>query len=346
MNPDAKVELFGAPVGKVSSIVSLPDDQAAIHLAIDPSALHIIPSNIRAQISSTTAFGAKYVQLEVPNDPSPQSLRAGQVLQADHVTVEINTVFAQLTSVLTKIKPEKLNETLGALASGFNGRGQKFGQILSDFDALLAKLEPHLPALSHDLAVAPPVLRTYGDVAPDLMRIIDNAASFSRTVVDEQHHLDALLLSATGLADVGTPVLDANRQPLTDVLHLLVPTSQLLYDYRAALWCGLAGLLPVAQSKPLAEPGIPVIVGLVFGDDRYRYPSNLPKIAASGGPQCTGLPKVPYNTIPPFVVTDTGANPWQYGNPGVVLNFDGITRALFGPADGPPRNTAQIGQPG
>jgi hypothetical protein len=49
---------------------------------------------------------------------------------------------------------------------------------------------------------------------------------------------------------------------------------------------------------------------------------------------------------PPFLVTDDGANPWQYGNQGIVLNSDGLKQFLFGPIDGPPRNVAQIGQPG
>ena len=87
-------------------------------------------------------------------------MRAGQVLDADHVTVEVNTVFEQLTSVLSKIEPAKLNETLGAIATAFNGRGTQLGQTLSDLNAFLAKFEPSLPNLSHDLAVAADVSST------------------------------------------------------------------------------------------------------------------------------------------------------------------------------------------
>ena len=58
------------------------------------------------------------------------------------------------------------------------------------------------------------------------------------------------------------------------------------------------------------------------------------------------LPKVPLEAHPPFLVTDVGANPSQYGNQGILLNSDALKQWLFGPIDGPPRNTAQIGQPG
>jgi hypothetical protein len=75
---------------------------------------------------------------------------------------------------------------------------------------------------------------------------------------------------------------------------------------------------------------------------------NLPKVAATGGPHCTdiGLPIVPPNWRPPTVVADDGADPTAYGNQGILLNSDALKQWLFGPIPGPPRNTAQIGQPG
>jgi phospholipid/cholesterol/gamma-HCH transport system substrate-binding protein len=260
--------------------------------------------------------------------------------------VEVNTVFEQLTAVLSKIEPAKLNATLGAIASAMNGRGEQIGQTLSDLDAFLARLEPSLPALNHDLDVAPGVLRAYADAAPDFISIAENATRISDTLVDQERNLDAILVSATGLADIGTQVVGDNRRQLTDVLHLLVPTTDLTNRYHEALYCGGAGLLPLAQSPPNRVPGAEVLAGLLPGLDRYRYPSDLPKVAAKGGPQCTYLPRVPYNTPPPWVVTDTGTNPWKYNNEGILVNSDLLKQILFGPIDGPPRNGAQIGQPG
>ena len=194
---------------------------------MDPKRLNAIPANVLVDIASTTVFGAKQVQLVFPPDPSAESLRPGQVLDAQHVMVEVNTVFEQLTSVLSTIEPAKLNETLGAIASALSGRGEKIGQMLTDLDAYLAKLEPSLPALSHDLEVAPGVLRAYADASPDFVSVADNSARISDTLVDQQQNLDAALVSVIGLADIGNDVIGTNRQPLTDVLHLLVPTTDL-----------------------------------------------------------------------------------------------------------------------
>jgi len=346
MNPEAKVKLNGAQVGKVASIDSLPDGTAALHLAIDPSMVDVIPANVGADITSSTVFGSKFVELVPPADPSAQPLRADQVIKGNHVTVEINTVFQQLVSVLSQIQPAKLNQTLGAIAKGFNGRGDKFGQSLVDLDAALATLNPSLNTLNHEIAIAPTVFGAYSDAAPDLLKTVTNATKISDTIVDQNNNLDSLLVSAIGLADIGTEVLSTNRQPLTDVLQLLVPTTDLLNQYNGALLCGVGALVPLATGPGAALPGATLLQSFFLGRERYRYPSNLPKVAAKGGPQCTDLPKVPFETSPPFVVSDIGANQAQYGNQGILLNSDGLKQALFGPIDGPPRNTAQIGQPG
>jgi len=346
MNPDAKVKLLGVPVGRVASIEQRPDGRAVIHLEMDPAQLAQIPANVGVEIASTTVFGAKSVDLVPPADPSPQKLKPGQELDAGRVTVEFNTIFQQLTSVLSKIQPEKLNATLGAISSAMDGRGEKFGQALTDLDRLLANLDPSLPNLSHDIEMSAPALTAYADAAPDLVATAGNATRFSQTIVEEQHNLDALLISAIGLGDIGNDVIGSNRQPLTDVLHLLVPTTLLTNRYNEALTCTLSGLHRFALEPPLPVPGVIVSIGFMLGLERYRYPANLPKVAASGGPRCLGLPVVPPNTRPPFLIADVGANPAQYGNQGILLNSDALKQALFGPLDGPPRNTAQIGQPG
>lgn len=349
MNPDAKVKMRGVQVGKVDSIESLPNGQAALHLAMDPAQMRFIPANVLVDITSSTVFGAKFVQLVAPAEPSAQRLRPGQTLEGKHVMVEINTVFQQLTKVLAKIEPAKLNETLGAIAKAFNGRGAKIGQSLSDLDSLLAKLDPSLSALSHDIAVSPEVLNAYADAAPDLVKTFANSSKVSKSIVDEQNNLDTLLVSAIGLANVGNDVLGANRQSLTNVLHLLVPTTDLTNEYSPALTCGLQALAKQSKFPPLGsmlEPGIWLSASLVWAQERYRYPTHLPKVAATGGPHCLDLPNIPTNKWEPFVVGDVGANPWQYGNPQLLLNFDGLKQLLYGPIDGPPRNPAQVGQPG
>lgn len=346
MNPDAKVKMRGVQVGTVSSIEQRADGKAVLHLAMNPAQLQRIPGNVKADIASTTVFGAKYVQLVPPDNPSADRLRPGQTLQGEHVTVEMNTVFQQLTNVLDKIDPVKLNETLGALSAAFSGRGEAMGQSLVDFNAVLKKIEPSLPNLTNDIQSMAAVSQAYGDAAPDLMKTFDNTSRLSDSIVDEQKNLDNFLVSSIGLADVGNDVIGGNREAFSKTLNLLAPTTGLLNKYSPGLKCALQGMVIAKNQPPQPDPGVLVNVAFTLGIERYRYPSNLPKVAAKGGPNCMGLPNIGFGQKTKYLVVDTDANPWQYGNQGILLNSDGLKQLLFGPLDGPPRNTTQIGQPG
>ncbi|ORB65652.1 MCE family protein [Mycolicibacterium tusciae] len=349
MNPDAKVKMRGVEVGRVASIATRPDGSAVLKLDMNPSQLHLIPSNVDVDITSTTVFGAKYVELVPPKDPSAEKLHGGQVIQGQHVTTEINTVFQQLVTVLDKIDPAKLNETLGAVATAFNGRGEKIGRTLEDFNAFLAKINSSLPNLAHDIEASVPAFAAYGDAAPDLIGIFDNSIRLSNSIVEEQQNLDEFLISAIGLADIGNEVIGGNRQALTNVLQLLVPTTTLAGLYHETLGCTIGGLVPFVKGINQYSH-IMFNAGLTLGTERYRWPEDLPKVAATTGGRSfckeLGLPNVPAEFKPPFLVADTGSNPFKYGNQGILLNSDGLKQWLFGPIGGPPRNSAMTGMPG
>ena len=131
----------------------------------------------------------------------------------------------------------------------------------------------------------------------------------------------------------------------------MVPTLALVDEYHRSLTCGVGGLIPFAKSQPQFS-GILTSSGLTLGVERYRYPQDLPKVAATTGGRdyCNelGLPDLPPQDAfrPPLIVADVGSNPSAYNNQGILLNSEGLKNWLFGPLDGPPRNTAQIGQPG
>ena len=200
--------------------------------------------------------------------------------------------------------------------------------------------------LFRSLEVLPAVANAYGDASPDLIRTIDNSAKISNSIVDEQHNLDAFLVSAIGLADIGNDVLTTNRQLLPAAVQRLAPTTDLTNEYHPALECALKALVLAQQNPPQKEPGVYASANFVWAGERYRYPTNLPKVAATGGPQCLELPNHAFNTFSKYLVTDDGANPWVYGNPQILINSDVLKQLLYGPIAGPPRNSAQMGMPG
>ncbi|MET8876384.1 MCE family protein [Nocardia sp. NPDC004604] len=308
LDPDAKVKIRGVEIGRVSKIKQTGDG-ARLTLAMDPELLKMVPSNAAVDIKSTTVFGAKYINFIVPEQASSTSLKPGATVTAQSVTVEFNTLFQHLTDVLQKIEPEKLNATLSALGTALQGRGEKLGDLLARSDAYLRDINPSLPALQRDLVASTGVTNLYADTVPDLLRTTDNATVTARTIVEEQENVDAMLANLIGLADTTGSVLRENEQPLVTALDLLRPTTQLLNDYKPALYClvvGLANVLPLGEDIFGGRfDAVPLNASFMPGADPYQYPQDLPKVNATGGPHCEGvLDRVP-DSHANYVVTDT-----------------------------------------
>src|ERR1700754_1138069 len=79
METNAKVKLRGVQVGRVSEITG-GKEPVVLNLAIDPDKIKFIPANVEAKIRATTVFGAKFVDLIYPDNPSQQRLAPGAVL--------------------------------------------------------------------------------------------------------------------------------------------------------------------------------------------------------------------------------------------------------------------------
>lgn len=289
MDKDAKVKMRGVDIGTVKSI-TFTGDGARLKLAIDPAQLKLVPANAGVDISSTTVFGAKYVNFTPPQKPSSESLQPGSTVDAHHVTVEFNTLFQQLTQVLGMVKPEKLNATLTALGTALQGRGDKLGQLLADSDTYLKNINPSLPALQRDLRSTAAVTNLYADTAPDLLRTTNNATVTSRSIVAEERNFDAMLANLTGLANTTQPILSANQKPLVTALDLLRPTSDLLYQYRGSVPCVINAF---GDNWALYQRifggsgnGLLLDAGFMPGGEPYKYPQDLPKVNATGTTMC------------------------------------------------------------
>jgi phospholipid/cholesterol/gamma-HCH transport system substrate-binding protein len=335
MEDKAKVKFRGVQVGEVESIEYAGKD-AKLTLAIRSGELRYIPSNAIVRIAGTTIFGAKAVEFLPPDDPDGTPLRAGAEVQAKDVQLEVNTLFQTLTDVLAKIDPINLNATLSALAEGLRGNGDDVGATLSGLNYYLQQLNPKLPTLQEDFRKTAVVTDIYGDAAPDLARIFDNAPTISKTVIDEQDNLNATLLAATGLANNGTATLEPAADDYIAAIQRLRAPLKVIGEYSPVIPCVIKGTAnAIDRFAPViggTRPGLFVSSSFIPGAPAYTYPESLPIVNATGGPNCRGLPDVPskqyggswYRT--PFLVTDNAYVPYQ---PNTELQFDAPSTLQF-----------------
>jgi phospholipid/cholesterol/gamma-HCH transport system substrate-binding protein len=358
MEPGGKVKLRGVEVGRVATVEG-GNQHVTLKLAIDPGQVKYIPANVEAQIRATTAFGAKFVDLIYPSDPSAKPLSAGTVLHSRNVSTEVNTVFQNLVGLLHQVDPAKLNGVLSALAEGLRGQGERIGEATTDANQVLLALNPRSETWRRDLQSLKGFSDTYSVAAQNILTVLDAASTTSTTITDSSKDLDALLVNVIGFSRSGIDLIGPNKDNLVRAINVLEPTTRLLMKYNPELTCLLVGAKILLDEDLVATAGgngksTVLDAGILLGDDPYKYPDNLPIIGAKGGPGgkpgCGSLPDASKQYPVRQLITNTG---WGTGmdvrpNPGIgfpgYANYLPVTRGVpegpsirypGGPAPGP-----------
>ena len=364
MEPGAKVKLRGVQVGKVANI-RMAYDSARLEIEIFPDQVKFIPANVTAQIRATTVFGAKYVDLVYPNHPSPKRVTAGEVIPSQNVSTEVNSVFQNLVDVLKKIDPAKLNSVLAAFSEGLRGQGPRIGEATTDANQVLLELNPRAETIRRDWQSLKGFSDTYSSAAQNILTVLNASSTTSTTVTNDAANLDALLLNVIGLSQSGVNLLGPSKDNLIRGINDLEPTTALLLKYNPEYTCTVVGANLLLTDYPINDvtggngfSGVSS-ASVEWGQDPYRYPDNLPIVAAKGGPGgkpgCGSLPDVSKNWPVRQLITNTG---WGTGvdwrpNPGIGFpgwsNYFPVTKAMpepprirdfGGPAPGPVPGTA------
>lgn len=334
MAPGAPVKLYGVEVGAVSD-VDIDGDRAEITLELDPDEAEAIPREVTAQLVPPTAFGAKYVQLSVPEGAGAEPIDAGDVIPATATTVEVDETFTNLTAVLEAARPAELSEALSAVAGTLDQRGEVLGELITLTETYLTSFNPSLPALSKDLRRVDDVAAVYDLAREDLITTFDGAATTLETLVQQQASLRALELSLTSFSSKGDTLLRDSGEGLSTSLRLLDPVTGTLARYSPELPCLIEGL---AKGNELAElavggtnPGITTFTRVVRGREPYEYATDVHVLGENRGPNCFGLPYVtPDEAALTYEPTfDTGVNPFKEADAGArgpadILDILGI----------------------
>jgi phospholipid/cholesterol/gamma-HCH transport system substrate-binding protein len=218
MENGARVKMRGVQVGRVGGIEG-GGGPVNLRLEIDPGQVARIPANVEAQISVTTAFGAKFVDLVPPEHPSTERLSAGAVLTSRNVTTEVNTVFENIVDLLDMVDPAKMNAVLSAIADAVRGQGPRMGEATMALNDVLTEVNARSATMHRDWRSFKGFNDAYAAVADDIVSILDSAATTASTVVEHSAALDSLLLNVTGFAQTGTNLLATSKDSFIEAVN-------------------------------------------------------------------------------------------------------------------------------
>ncbi|MEU0188439.1 MCE family protein [Streptomyces afghaniensis] len=293
LDPRADVKLRGLLVGEVRS-VRADGEKATLDIALKPEYVAFIPSDVHARLLPKTLFGEKYVDLVAPRGSSARPIRAGDVITQDRTKagMELQQLLNDLLPLLRTVKPAELNATLSAFATALEGRGDRIGDNLTRVESYLRRLNPHMPSLKEDISRFADVAEVYGDAAPDLMRILRNTVTTSRTIVEKKDRLAAALRTTATVAGTGEDFFDANGDRLITLGRVSRPTLQLFARYSPEYPCLLEGLVRQEKASEEAFRGGRMRITLEVVRPQAAYePGEEPRYAERSGPNCRDLPR-------------------------------------------------------
>ncbi|MFF7352010.1 MCE family protein [Streptomyces filipinensis] len=318
LDPRADVKLRGLLVGEVRE-VHADGTKATLDIALKPEYVPDIPSDVRARLLPKTLFGEKYVDLVAPAHSVARPIRPGDVITQDRtrVGIELQQLMNDLLPLLRTVQPGKLNATLSAFATALEGRGDRIGDNLTRVGAYLHRLDPHLPSMTEDFARLADVAEVYGDAAPDLMDILRNTVTTSRTVVEQRDRIASALTTTAGVAATADDFLHANGDRLITLGRVSRPTLELFARYSPEYPCLLAGLVHEEQASEQAFRGGRMHITLEAVRQQGAYqPGEEPRYADRSGPNCRDLPH-PSVPAPGVHLNDGSTTESSSGPPGV-----------------------------
>ncbi|HWJ65741.1 MAG TPA: MCE family protein [Nocardioides sp.] len=308
----ADVKVRGVIVGEVLD-ARADRDGAKLTLGLYPDKIDVIPANVTGSIVPKTLFGEKYVSLVIPESGPSGTIQAGAVIDRTQVATELEEVLSDIYPLLRTVRPADLNMTLSAIATALDGRGEQLGQNLETLDSYLKRINPQIPALLEDLRLTADVSDAYADILPEVAQILDNTVLTTGTFEEKEAALTATLRDVRSFADTARAFLDANEASLREGGELSTASFRAVARYASTIPCMAAAI--VKTQGRLAETfrgfELHIVLETLKDQPRKYTPEDAPVLRDDRGPDCVGLPNLPYsqqNPHPPLPRLNDGMN--------------------------------------
>jgi phospholipid/cholesterol/gamma-HCH transport system substrate-binding protein len=297
----ADVKIRGVIVGEVLEFDTVSSG-AELTLGIFPTERDSIPANVTGSIVPKTLFGEKYVSLVVPEDPAPNPIRTGAVIERTAVATEVEQVLADLYPLLRTVQPAEINKTLNAIATALEGRGEVIGENLETVDSYLKRINPQIPEIVEDLRLTAEVSDTYAAVMPEIAQILDNTIKTTGTLEDREAKVNALLTDVAAFSDTARGFLEVNGDNLIRLGDVSAAQLRVFAKYAPELNCLTRGIVNVGklQAEAFRNFTLHIVLETLPAQPRGYSAQDQPRVADDRGPNCLRLPNPPWSQANPL----------------------------------------------
>ncbi|AKK26875.1 MCE family protein [Mycobacterium sp. EPa45] len=229
----ANVTYRGTEVGRVSA-VTLTESGIDAKLSLRSDLR--IPSDVDAQVHSTSAIGEQYVAL-IPRIGGTPPLKNGDVIDTNRTSVppDIGELLDAANRGLEAIPRENVRTVIDESYSAIGGLGPELSRIVKGSTKLAIDAHDNLDPLVSLIDHSGPVLDSQAQSAGAIHAWAAHLADLSSQLKDNDRSLAGLLKSGAQAADQAGQLMDRLRPSLPVLMANLAGIGQLALTYQPAI---------------------------------------------------------------------------------------------------------------
>ena len=207
---------FGdVPVGTIADIRLTEDHEAEVTMHLDDDAA--LPERAVAVLRMTAVLGERYVDL-VPEPDAGAAVVDGAELPGQFEQ-DIELVVEAGADLLGAVGVGHVARTIEVGHRTFDGRGERFGELLDELGDYAGHLEREQEELAAFLDASERLAATAAPDAELHAAALEDLADVTELLAEEEERLVGALDELAGTADVGARIVGDNRESLDDLLQ-------------------------------------------------------------------------------------------------------------------------------
>jgi phospholipid/cholesterol/gamma-HCH transport system substrate-binding protein len=256
----ANVTYRGTEVGRVTA-VRLTDTGVDAVLSLR-SDVHI-PSDVDAQVRSTSAIGEQYVAL-LPRNGSAPALRSGDLIPLSRSSVppEIGELLDAANRGLEAVPRDDLKTMIDESYTAVGGLGPELGRIVNGSTKLATDARKNLGPLTTLIDRAGPILDSQADTAESIHAWASHMADLTHQLKTEDNSLAGLITQGSQAAGEARQLIDRFQPTLPVLMANLAGIGQLAVTYHAG----------IEQLLVLLPMGVQVMSGGTIANRGTKHP--------------------------------------------------------------------------
>lgn len=283
LDPGAEVRAGQAVVGRVHT---LRTDGVRAYLDLSMSTSVDLPANVGASVRLPSALGSPFVQIDMPEEASPEVLSDGDTIERTEVGPDIETTFAMLGQVVNGSGLDQLRTITAELNAAFGGRGEKIRDMLTRLEATTALADENSAHFERTLVAVESVSGRLAQQQELLDRSIGDSSRMVTLLAEQQQDLTTLV-SGTAAVSESVDVVMRDSATIGGAVDDLADITSGIKDFNNTVEAALVNMNQFMDGFRRATPGD----YLIF-DGAFDIPAAI-DLLVTGGVPLDGGPAVP-----------------------------------------------------